>query len=225
MPGEPECTDAARTQQSTRERIALVAEGLFAEQGISAVSLRQIALAAGNGNNNAVQYHFGSKDALLQEIFRLRVAQMDRSRRGMIALAREEGSLGSLHTWVRILLLPHLELVDTRGRHPHAALMIDYLTRLRPAGVPHPADDDNDETSATLRTVLGEIYARLEGFPAEVVDTRIKMAQLMFSSLLVLQDHGGDALSESFALRVRDVVQLSTNLLTTPLPDELAGAA
>ena len=46
---------------STKEQIVLAAEGLFAERGIEGVSLRQIGTAAGNGNNSAVQYHFGTK--------------------------------------------------------------------------------------------------------------------------------------------------------------------
>src|SRR4051794_41890454 len=51
---------------STKEQIVLAAEALFAERGIEGVSLRQIGAAAGNGNNSAVQYHFGTKDRLGQ---------------------------------------------------------------------------------------------------------------------------------------------------------------
>lgn len=47
---------------------ALVASArrLFAEQGIEAVSLREVARAAGQKNTNAVQYHFGDRRALLR---------------------------------------------------------------------------------------------------------------------------------------------------------------
>jgi AcrR family transcriptional regulator len=44
------------------------AERLFAERGIAAVPLRDIALAAGQRNNVAVQYHFGDREQLLREI-------------------------------------------------------------------------------------------------------------------------------------------------------------
>jgi AcrR family transcriptional regulator len=54
---------------STKEQIVLAAEGLFAERGIEGVSLRQIGAAAGNGNNSAVQYHFGTKERLVQAVF------------------------------------------------------------------------------------------------------------------------------------------------------------
>src|SRR5690606_42140108 len=51
--------------QSTREAILSTAERLFAEQGIYNVSNRQISEAAGQGNNAAVHYHFGTKHDLI----------------------------------------------------------------------------------------------------------------------------------------------------------------
>lgn len=53
---------------ATREAIITAAERLFAEHGISAVSNRQVSEAAGQGNNTAVAYHFGSKADLVHAI-------------------------------------------------------------------------------------------------------------------------------------------------------------
>lgn len=58
---------------ATRELILLAAEKVFAEFGIAAISLRDIAVAAGQKNNATVQYHFGDKENLLREIVRYRV--------------------------------------------------------------------------------------------------------------------------------------------------------
>ncbi|WP_272459542.1 TetR/AcrR family transcriptional regulator [Polyangium jinanense] len=44
----------------TREVILAAAERLFAEHGVAAVSNRQVSEAAGQGNNFAVGYHFGT---------------------------------------------------------------------------------------------------------------------------------------------------------------------
>ena len=52
----------------TREQLLDVAEQLFGRSGISNVSLRQIRLAAGQGNAAAVQYHFGDRDGIVQAI-------------------------------------------------------------------------------------------------------------------------------------------------------------
>ena len=44
--------------------------------GLLGVSLRQIGAAAGNGNNSAVQYHFGTKDRLVQAVFEYRLPRL-----------------------------------------------------------------------------------------------------------------------------------------------------
>ncbi|SFT47583.1 TetR family transcriptional regulator [Mesorhizobium sp. YR577] len=52
----------------TRDRILEAARELFAEHGVEAVSLRELTSRAGV-NLAAIHYHFGSKDALLEELF------------------------------------------------------------------------------------------------------------------------------------------------------------
>src|SRR6202007_1673302 len=60
----------ARSDRSTGTREALLsaAEVLFAERGMYAVSNRQISEAAGQGNNAAACYHFGTRTELLRAI-------------------------------------------------------------------------------------------------------------------------------------------------------------
>ena len=53
---------------STREAILTAAERLYAEHGVFAVSNRQVSEAAGQGNNAAVGYHFGTKTDLVRAI-------------------------------------------------------------------------------------------------------------------------------------------------------------
>lgn len=52
----------------SRSKIISQALELFAKKGIDAVSMRQIALASGQSNVAAIQYHFGNKDQLLAEV-------------------------------------------------------------------------------------------------------------------------------------------------------------
>ncbi|MEV3964253.1 helix-turn-helix domain-containing protein [Nocardia sp. NPDC050193] len=47
-----------------QRRVLLAAERLFAERGAAHVSMREIATAAGQRNNWAVQYRFKNKQAL-----------------------------------------------------------------------------------------------------------------------------------------------------------------
>jgi len=73
---------------STKERILGAAEELFARHGFDGASLRQLTAAAGV-NLAAVNYHFGSKDRLIEEVFRRRLDELNGRR--MAALARIAG--------------------------------------------------------------------------------------------------------------------------------------
>lgn len=63
----------------TRERILDTAERLFMESGYEATSMRQITSEAAV-NLAAVNYHFGSKEALMQEVFRRRLGWLNQER-------------------------------------------------------------------------------------------------------------------------------------------------
>ncbi len=63
----------------TQQRILDAAERLFAEHGFGATSLRHITTRA-QVNLAAVNYHFGSKDALVEAVFARRLIPMNRER-------------------------------------------------------------------------------------------------------------------------------------------------
>lgn len=64
---------------TTRERILTTAEQLFAEGGVAATSLRSITSVA-RVNLAAVNYHFGSKDALIEAVYERRLGPLNRAR-------------------------------------------------------------------------------------------------------------------------------------------------
>lgn len=66
-------------QLDTKDRLLEAAERLFASEGLSRTSLRAITCEAGV-NVAAVHYHFGSKDELLVELVRRRIAPMNEER-------------------------------------------------------------------------------------------------------------------------------------------------
>jgi AcrR family transcriptional regulator len=75
---------ATQSNFSTRERILHVAESLFASHGFTGASLRHVTAVA-KVNLAAVNYHFGSKEKLIEEVFRHRLDELSRQR--MAALA------------------------------------------------------------------------------------------------------------------------------------------
>ncbi len=75
----------------TRLRILDAAELLFTEHGFEATTMRQITGAA-EVNLAAVNYHFGSKEELIREVFRRRLTWLNQQR--LRELARLEAEAG-----------------------------------------------------------------------------------------------------------------------------------
>ncbi|MGD8378761.1 MAG: TetR/AcrR family transcriptional regulator, partial [Gammaproteobacteria bacterium] len=95
----------------TRERILSAAERLFASGGVTTTSLRTITDNA-RVNLAAVSYHFGSKDGLIEAVYRRRLGPL--SRRQLDNLDRLEAQAGEhpleLCHIVEAFILPFAEL-------------------------------------------------------------------------------------------------------------------
>ncbi|MDB5568738.1 MAG: TetR family transcriptional regulator [Tardiphaga sp.] len=74
----------------TRTAILLAAERLYAERGFADVTMRDI-VAAADVNLAAVNYHFGSKDELIAELFVSRSLVTNRERLNELKTAEEAG--------------------------------------------------------------------------------------------------------------------------------------
>lgn len=87
----------------TREAILTAAERLFAEHGVFAVSNRQVSDAAGQGNNTAVGYHFGTKSDLIRAIVRRHNEAVERRCQQMVDRLGDDAVL---RDWVEALVRP-----------------------------------------------------------------------------------------------------------------------
>jgi AcrR family transcriptional regulator len=103
---------AARAH-ATREAILTVAERMFAEHGVFAVSNRQVSEAAGQGNNTAVGYHFGTKADLVRAIARRHSAPIEELRQQMLADVAEGST--DVRDWISCLVRPVTEHLDAVG--------------------------------------------------------------------------------------------------------------
>lgn len=97
---------------STKERILAAAEELFARHGFAGASLRQVTAAA-NVNLAAVNYHFGSKDNLVNEVFRRRLDELTERRLALLADARGAAE-PSLESILEAFVEPALNLATDR---------------------------------------------------------------------------------------------------------------
>ena len=104
-----------RSPEPAREALIAVAERLFAERGVDAVTVRDIVMAAEQRNSSAVQYHFGNKAGLLQAILDQHQARLDARRAQMLDDLDERPGLDAL---IEVLVRPLASLLDDEsGRH------------------------------------------------------------------------------------------------------------
>jgi AcrR family transcriptional regulator len=97
---------AATRKPNLREAILCAAEDLFATNGFNAVSVRDIAQAAG-ANPGSVTYHFKTKDGLLLEIYQRHCAPMNRRRSELLTEAKRVRDVQDrLEAIVRAYVLP-----------------------------------------------------------------------------------------------------------------------
>ena len=73
--------------QATREQLLDTAEKLFLAHGLDDVSLRTIVREAGQRNQSALQYHFGSRDGLIAAILNRRMQQLEARRSVLVTEA------------------------------------------------------------------------------------------------------------------------------------------
>ncbi|MEO0493828.1 MAG: TetR/AcrR family transcriptional regulator [Actinomycetota bacterium] len=106
----------------TKHRLLDAAEHLIGQRGPEAVSMREISAAAGQANNNAATYHFGSRDEIIAAVLDRRMQPIDDLRTEMVDALPAEASMEDL---VRTLVVP---LVEHGRRHPD---FLPFFAQLR----------------------------------------------------------------------------------------------
>jgi AcrR family transcriptional regulator len=118
----------------TKTAILTAAETLWAERSFGEVTMRDIVAAAGV-NLAAVNYHFGSKDELLADLFVSRTTVLNRERFAELKAAEEAGGgKASVDAILRALVGPPLRWCLSPDRQRSAAAR--FLTRASVETVP-----------------------------------------------------------------------------------------
>jgi AcrR family transcriptional regulator len=196
-------------------RMILVAEEMFAEGGINGVSMRKIAARAGQGNHFAVQYHFGSREGLVEAIFDYRMEQMEPVRARMLEAAERRNRLTDARTLLDIVLLPQLELPDGKGHHSYAGFLSQYLMRSRS----HRFGDFGGTAHFHLGRTFDLLRARLSYLPEEVAQRRLVTGSFMFLAILSRHEtfETRAAGEESFEEALDDTIEQVVSCVCAPL--------
>jgi AcrR family transcriptional regulator len=111
----------------TREQLLDAAERLIGEQGVDRASVRSITELAA-ANIAAVNYHFGSKDDLVREVFGRRLRPINRRRMDMLETTLAQPGPVDLEAIVRAMVLPPFEVLSADRAANFGRCMVRVLS-------------------------------------------------------------------------------------------------
>jgi AcrR family transcriptional regulator len=196
-----------------------LAESLYGERGLDAVSLREISSGAGSGNNTAVQYHFKDATGLIRAILNRRLPAVDESRGRLYSKMMADGEVPTVRALMDTLFLPLINHVDRHGNRVHARFILALLNShkaylwgrtfedLQPfafkaldqlvevTSVPQPLLIERQRLVAVM--ILTSVFNRLPQLSSDVWDAALIDNALAMASAAITAPVGGDAILSS----------------------------
>ena len=198
---------------SARDRLLLAAERLVAERGVD-VPLRDVAVAAGQRNNSAVHYHFGSREGLFEAVLAERLAPVNAAMLAMLADLEDASGDDDPRALVAVLVTPMATVPYADGSTHYARFLEQVRPRPLIAELPLTAGEHSSATRLVLHRLRRTLPAAL---PRALHDGRLRaMSTVMFA---LLADHerdrerGGHGGPSS---TVEDIVDMLVGLLLAP---------
>lgn len=196
----------------------VAAERLIAERGYL-VPLRDIAAAAGQRNNSAIPYHFGSRDGLVEAVVRQRLATLEVRRLELLA-QRPAEPVDQVGPLLEALVIPMFEL----GAHDESCYYARFLEQIRN----HPAVSDVANLDSVERTSVRVIVSGLDRALADLSPRlrhrRLRSLTTVLSALLADHERGveaGRVVADDRGAWT-EVIDMLAGTLTAPVTD-LAG--
>ena len=171
---KPPTAAAPRTPRGAaiRDKLLDVAERLFAERGIDAVSLNSIARGARQLNASVMQYHFGSKGGVIEAILDRRMAEINRRRDARVARIDPSERREALRRVAEAMVLPFAEHLSDEGGSRYLRF-VAQVTFNADRSVFEMVRGRHDSAVRRIAELVQEVRSDL---PPEVVRHRLALA-------------------------------------------------
>jgi AcrR family transcriptional regulator len=193
--------------------VVLAAERLFAVHGVNGVSLRQISVEAGMANHSVVQYHFGSKDGLVDAILVNRLTYLGHRRKLLFSRLRTD----HLRSVAEAYLLPVMELTEQSDCY-----YLIFLEQLHQSGrLEGPFERLPEHSKASRRSYVKRMNLLLDHVPSQLRLLRIDQASALCLHACADRQrslHAGEAVT-TFDLHVSQVLD-GVEAFLSALPSE-----
>jgi TetR/AcrR family transcriptional regulator, regulator of cefoperazone and chloramphenicol sensitivity len=161
----------------TRSRLLRAAEQLFAQEGIERAQMRAITRLAGQRNESALHYHFGSRADLLRAVLHRHLGELEQLRSGYVRELVEQKQTHNLRALVNAVVLPTGAKLAAADGQDYLLIMVQCLGHIGRQSLP-------EEVPPSLVQLIGWIRAALAPLPEAIVEERINFAlTALFSAL------------------------------------------
>jgi AcrR family transcriptional regulator len=154
------------------KHLLLTAERLFSEQGIESVSTRMISRESGQKNHSALQYHFGSRDGLIEAILNYRISPVNQERSRRLTLLKRRGRNIDVEQLVRIFVEPFSEeLLKPLSETAYVSLLAQLYSYQRGREL----FAKNKERTRALHDITALLIRALEPMEVPVIHLRLQL--------------------------------------------------
>ena len=142
------------------------AEEILAREGVAGGSMAGILRAAGQRNEAAVTYHFGSREGLAMAIIESRRHPISSIRQELLTAATADGALPTLRDSLEVLVHPAALALESHEGRNYLRILADVFRRQSVADRLRPRASD-------VRQTIRLIEARLVHLPEDLVTERV----------------------------------------------------
>lgn len=193
-----------------RQRLLEAAERLIGEQGVSA-SLREVAALAGQRNTSAVQYHFGTRDALIDAVVELRQGPLEAARLELLGARELQGDV-DVTALIEILVTPMFAVPYDAGATHYAR----FLEKVRDHPVLASKALEEHEWPTT-KLLIARIAGVLDNVPPHLIELRLRsMMAAMFAIIADAERAAEGRGGRPDPRHVNPIVDMLVGLLTGP---------
>ena len=202
--------------EDTRDRLLDAAQELFATNGSWTTPLARVVRAAGQRNQSAIHYHFGTREELIYALIeRDRARELQERQAHLDRLDAAAAGDSDLRAAVASLVLPSCAgLTEQRGRR----LRMIIADVVRGIGDDQLADPRPPDLARSIRLV----EAAMPPMPGRVRTTRIAAAMRLLVEMTAARartiEAGKRPLVGTRAFE-RDLLEMVHNLLSAPRPE------
>jgi AcrR family transcriptional regulator len=174
----------------TRDKLKSVARRLFALHGVESISVKDIVVEAGQRNNASVQYHFGSKEALIGELLIDGARQVDELRQVIIDRMMENGGPRSVREVLEALVRPVDQITEGEEQ---GGTYIRFLSDVQMNHRELVRQYLGDRWNKGYRQCLDHLRGLLSHIPSPLLEQRMSMIGIYANAIFAAKEAARDA--------------------------------